>query len=107
MEVNEELLIHVAEVARLQLSDKELSEFLPQLKEVINFISKLDEVDVEGVSPSFQPVELKDALREDVKGVCLSQADALSNSKSNQDGFFKGPKAVWIDIFVLINLIIG
>ena len=41
-----------------------------------------------------QPVELKNALREDIEEKCLSQEEALSLTEHKKDGYFKGPKAV-------------
>ena len=43
MEVTKELLLRVAELARLKLTDKDAEEFIPQLKEIVESFSKLDE----------------------------------------------------------------
>jgi len=94
MQVDEKLIKHVAAVARLNLTDEEVKKFLPQLKEILNAFSKIDEVDTKGVRPSFQPVDLKNQLREDVEKECLSQEEALANSEHKKDGYFKGPRAV-------------
>jgi len=94
MEVNKQLIQKVAENARLKLSEDEVNEFIPQLKEVLENFSKLDEIDTKNTKPSFQPVELKNNVREDKIGKCLSQNDALKNSPNKKDGYFKGPRAV-------------
>jgi len=94
MEVDRKLLEHVAEVARIKLSEEEINKFLPQLKETLEFFSKLKEINTDNVKPSFQPVELKNAMREDKEGQCLSQEDALSLTEHKKDGYFKGPRAV-------------
>lgn len=94
MEVDRKLLEHVAEVARLKLNDEEIKKFLPQLEEALEFFSKLKEIDTTNVKPSFQPVELKNAMREDQEEKCLSQDDALSLTEHKKDGYFKGPRAV-------------
>mgnify|MGYP001606268369 CR=1 FL=1 len=94
MEVDKKLLEHVAEVARLKLSEQEIEKFLPQLKETLEFFSKLKEINTDNVKPSFQPVELKNAMREDKEGKCLSQDEALSLAEHKKDGYFKGPRAV-------------
>ncbi|MBI2559186.1 Asp-tRNA(Asn)/Glu-tRNA(Gln) amidotransferase subunit GatC [Candidatus Woesearchaeota archaeon] len=94
MQVDRKLLEHVAEVARIKLTEEEVNKFLPQLKEALEFFSKLKEVNTEGVKPSFQPVELKNAMREDKEKECLSQEDALSLTEHKKDGYFKGPRAV-------------
>ena len=94
MNIDEQLIRKVAENARLELSETEIKEFLPQLKEVLESFSKLDEIDTKNVSPSFQPVEIKNNIREDKIGKCLSQEEALKHAHHKKDGYFKGPRAV-------------
>jgi aspartyl-tRNA(Asn)/glutamyl-tRNA(Gln) amidotransferase subunit C len=94
MDINKELMLRVSENAKLKLTDDELKEFLPQLKEVLEFFSHIDKVDTKGIEISVQPVELKNSLREDEEKECLSQEDALKNTEHKKDGYFKGPKAV-------------
>ena len=94
MEIDRKLLEHVADVARLKLTEEEIKKFLPQLKEALEFFSQLKEVNTENVKPSFQPVEMKNSMREDKEKECLSQEDALSLAEHKKDGYFKGPKAV-------------
>src|SRR3989338_4460634 len=92
--VDRKLLEHVADVARLKLTEQEIKKFLPQLQEALEFFSKLEEVDTSNVKPSFQPVELKNVMREDIEKPCLSQDEALSLTEHKKDGYFKGPRAV-------------
>ena len=94
MKIDKQLIKDVAEVARLKLTDKEIDEFVKELKEVLNNFSTIDKCDTKDVKPSFQPVELKNMLREDKVKKCLSQDKALANAKENKDGYFKGPMAV-------------
>ncbi|MEA2038075.1 MAG: Asp-tRNA(Asn)/Glu-tRNA(Gln) amidotransferase subunit GatC [Nanoarchaeota archaeon] len=94
MKIDKALLEHVAELARLKLSEEEIKKFIPQLKEIMEHCSSLDKVDTSNTKPSFQPVELKNVMREDKIEKCLSQEEALKNSKEKKDGYFKGPMAV-------------
>ena len=94
MEVDRKLLEHVAEVARINLNVEEIKKFLPQLKEALEFFSKLKEINTDNVKPSFHPVEVKNTMREDKEEECLSQDDALSLTEHKKDGYFKGPRAV-------------
>ncbi|MFC1753594.1 Asp-tRNA(Asn)/Glu-tRNA(Gln) amidotransferase subunit GatC [Thermoproteota archaeon] len=94
MDINKELIQRVASNAKLELSDKEIDEFIPQLKEILEFFSKVDEVDTKGIEPSMQPVELKNVLREDVIKPSLTQDEALANTEHKKDGYFKGPRSV-------------
>ena len=57
VKVTKELVKRTAENARISLSDDELEKFTKEIKEVIvESFNKLDEVDVEGVKASFQPI---------------------------------------------------
>ncbi|NTV23244.1 MAG: Asp-tRNA(Asn)/Glu-tRNA(Gln) amidotransferase subunit GatC [Nanoarchaeota archaeon] len=91
---SEEMIRHVARVARLNLSDAEVIEFLPQLSEIISAFTEISKVDTAGLEPSFQPVVLTPTLREDVPGKCLSEKEALSNTPHRKEGYFKGPSAL-------------
>jgi aspartyl-tRNA(Asn)/glutamyl-tRNA(Gln) amidotransferase subunit C len=94
VKIDEKLLLKVAKNARLNLSEAEVKEFLPQLKEIIKSFNKLDSLNVFSEKPSFQPRPLKNVFREDKKEKCLSQKEALSNTKHKKDGYFLGPKSV-------------
>jgi len=90
--VDKKLLLRVAANARLELSEAEVEEFLPQLQEILKAFSKLDELDVSNEKPSFQPLPLENVARLDTVEKCLSQEEALKNTKHKKDGFFMGPK---------------
>ena len=94
MKVDKELLEHVASLARLKLNDSEIKKFLPQLKEILEVFSKLDEVNTDNVEPSFQPVELKNVTREDKEKECYKKKDVLELIEHKKEGYFKGPRAV-------------
>jgi len=94
MDINKRLIEHVAEIARLKLTVKEIERFTPQLKEVLESFSKITKVDTDGIKESFQPVEIKDFMREDIEEKSISQEDALSLAKHKKDGYFKGPRVI-------------
>ncbi len=88
--IDRELLEHIAEVSRLKLTDEELERFTEQLKVILGAFREIDEVDTEGVEPSFHPSELKDALREDEAKPW--DWDPLGNSGHKERRQFKGPR---------------
>ncbi len=94
MKIDDGLIKHVAQVSRLNLTDKEIKEFLPQLKEILDAFSEIQKVDTKNTLPSYHAVSLKNALREDTSGKCLDNRTALKNSQNTKDGYFKGPKVV-------------
>ena len=94
VEITKDLIKHVANLARLNLTEKELEKFVPELKEIISTFSQLNEVNVDNVEPSFQPVELKNALRDDTVEKSFTNEEALSNSEHKKEGYFKGPSVI-------------
>lgn len=94
LKVDRELILKVAENARLELSKDEVEQFVKEFREILEAFSKVDEVDTKGIQPSMQPVELKNRLRDDKSEPSLSQEDALKNTEHKKDGYFKGPKVV-------------
>jgi len=94
MKIDKQLISHVAKVGRLELTDKEIKEFLPQLKEILNAFSEIQKIDTKNIEPSYHAVELKNKVREDKPGKCLDNKTALKNSPNTKDGYFKGPRVV-------------
>lgn len=94
MEVTKDLVKKIASNARLNLSDDEVQTLLPQLKEILATFSDLDKIDTKDAKPSFHPIEIKNVLREDITGKCLSNEEALSLTGHKKNGYFRGPKAL-------------
>ena len=92
--VDSALLLKVAENARLKLTDEEISKFLPQLQEILDTFSKLDNLPVSDEKPSFQPMPIKNVFREDKIYASLPEKDVFSNAKSVEKKYFKGPKVI-------------
>src|SRR3989338_4487492 len=61
---------HLAYLARLELSPEELAKIEPQLKDILAFIDKLQEVDTSSVSPAVYMNDLKNVFREDEGNAC-------------------------------------
>ena len=84
---------HVANIARLDLSEKEIKKFQKDLNDILKAFKNLDKAKPK-CDPSFQPFMISDVFRDDEPGHCLTQEKALLNAKHKEKGFFKGPKAV-------------
>jgi len=92
--MDEKKVREVARLARLELSDEEVECFAADLESILEAFKKLDNIDTDGLEPSFHPVKIEDVFREDTPEKSLSQEEALSNSPNTEDGFFKGPRIV-------------
>ncbi len=94
MKLNKDLLQKIAANARLDLSKQEIKELLPQLKEVLDVFSQLQQVDTTGIEPSFHPIPLENVTREDDVKECFTRKEVFSNVKNKEKDYFKGPKAI-------------
>lgn len=91
---DKKMLRRVAEVARLELTDKEVANYSKDMEDILKAFKIIDKVNTKNVKPTFQPVDVKNVLRKDVVEKSLSQEEALANAKQKEQGYFKGPKAV-------------
>lgn len=83
-------VVHVAELAKLNLTDEEISKFLPQLQEIVDHISELQKVDTTNIEPTSQTTGLTNILRNDeVKPSSIDQNGALSGTDKIYNGYFK------------------
>jgi aspartyl-tRNA(Asn)/glutamyl-tRNA(Gln) amidotransferase subunit C len=87
-QVDEALTRRVADLARLELTDAEVRLFTAQLADVLGYVDQLSAVDVTGVEPLMQPIELETALREDVARPGRS---AVATAPESVDGAYKVP----------------
>jgi aspartyl-tRNA(Asn)/glutamyl-tRNA(Gln) amidotransferase subunit C len=63
--IKKEEVKHIAKLARLGLSDKELENYQKELSKILEYIEKLKEIDVSGIEPTFHPLKIKNVKRED------------------------------------------
>jgi len=87
---------HLAELANLKLSKKELEKFQKQLSEILDYFNLLKKVKTLKAKPTSQVTGLENITREDKTAPSLSQKDALSGSKSIHNDYFK-VKAIFED----------
>ena len=87
-------LQHVVKLARIELSLEEEQRIGPQLSEIIQYVEKLNELDVDKIEPTAHAVQLTNVLREDQPRPSLSQDDAMRNSPKSANGLFVVPKIV-------------
>lgn len=81
---------HVAKLANLPLSEKELLLFRSQLSQVLDYVNQLQQVETKETSPTFQVSGKTNALREDKvdSSQTLLADQSLVNTKEKAKGFF-------------------
>ena len=80
----------VARIARLDLTAKEKEKLEKQLNDILSTFSEINEINVDGVEPSFHPIKMENVMREDKKE--KFEWDPFSNTGNKDGKFFKGPK---------------
>ncbi len=83
---------HVAQLARLQLSDEELAVLQGELSSLLDHVEAIVALPTEGVAPTAHPLPLSNVLRPDVPGPCLEQRDALAAAPEAAEGRFLVPR---------------
>jgi aspartyl-tRNA(Asn)/glutamyl-tRNA(Gln) amidotransferase subunit C len=92
--ISREAVIHVARLARLELSDAEQEKMQKELDGILSYIDKLRALDTEGVPPTSHAVPMTNVMREDEPAPSLPQADMLANAPDRSGEFFRVPKII-------------
>ncbi len=93
MAITREEVLHVAKLARLELSDEEIERFTEQLSAILEAVAKVSELDLADVEPTAHPLDLVNVWAADEPRPSLSVDEALANAPEREAGFFKVPPA--------------
>lgn len=94
MSVDEKTVRHIAKLARIAVSDAEVTALAPELSNILGWIEQLGEVDVAGVEPMTAVIPNTLRLREDVVTEGEIRDDILANAPLAEHGFFAVPKVI-------------
>ncbi len=94
MEITEEIVDHIAHLARLEFIGEAKNAIRQDLSRIIQFMDKLSEIDTENVEPLIFMSDEVNVLREDVAEETLTQAEALKNAPKKDSDYFRIPKVL-------------
>jgi aspartyl-tRNA(Asn)/glutamyl-tRNA(Gln) amidotransferase subunit C len=94
MKITKDEVIHVAELARLEIDDAQIDRFADQLGTILAYFDTLNHIDTRGVKPTFHALFSAAAFREDGETGPLDHEAALSNAPEKEDGYFIVPKVI-------------
>lgn len=88
--VNKQIISHMADLAKLQLTQKENQALLKAFFETLQVVNNLQELNVDKIDETYQVNNLQNILREDKvdKKSMFSQKQALINAKKTYQGYF-------------------
>ncbi|SDX97200.1 aspartyl-tRNA(Asn)/glutamyl-tRNA(Gln) amidotransferase subunit C [Evansella caseinilytica] len=94
MRITKNQVKHVANLARLEFSEKEMEVFAKQLDDIIGYAEQLNELDTTNVKPTSHVLDISNVLRADEVRQSLSNEAALKNAPDQADGQVKVPSVL-------------
>ena len=85
---------HIAWLAHIELSEEEKALFTEQFNDILDYFKKIDEVDTEGVEPTYHVLDLENVSRRDKTEPSLPVEEALRNAPKKEKKFIKAPRIV-------------
>jgi aspartyl-tRNA(Asn)/glutamyl-tRNA(Gln) amidotransferase subunit C len=94
MKITDEIVDHIAHLARLKFEGGKKIAIKQDLEKIISFMDKLSDLPTENVEPLIFMNESVNVLREDVAKVTLTQSEALKNAPKKDSDYFRIPKVL-------------
>lgn len=85
---------HVAQLARLELTDEEKERMTAQLDAILGYVDKLNQLDTSAVEPTTTVIPMVSVMREDEVRSSLKQAEALANAPDREGVLFRVPRII-------------
>ncbi len=94
MAVTRDEVKHIAKLAKLSLTEQEEINFQKELSNIIDYMDKLNEVDITNVESLSHPITVENVFREDEVKKSISREEVLKNAPDATEEFFKVPKVI-------------
>ncbi|MCX8074235.1 MAG: Asp-tRNA(Asn)/Glu-tRNA(Gln) amidotransferase subunit GatC [Clostridia bacterium] len=94
MSVSKEQVKHIANLARLKLSDEELEKYTNSLSDIVDFAESLNEVDVSNVEPTAHILKIQNVFRKDELKESFDREELFKNAPTKESGCISVPKVV-------------
>jgi aspartyl-tRNA(Asn)/glutamyl-tRNA(Gln) amidotransferase subunit C len=92
--ISREQVLHVANLARLALTEEEVARFTEQLDAILDAVGKVSELDLADVAPTSHPLDLVNVWRDDDPRPSLPVGDVYANAPEAEPGGFRVPPRV-------------
>ncbi len=94
MKIDKEEVLHVADLARLALTEEETRLYTEQMGKILSYVDKLSALDTSDMKSSRTDRAKSGILREDVTTPSLKREKALQNAPAKDHGCFKVPRII-------------
>ena len=92
VKVDEKLVKEIASLARLDLSQEETEMFVSQFKDILDYVSILNEVDTDNVPPAYLSSANKNVPREDEVEASIPTEEFIANAPQSKDDYVVIPR---------------
>jgi len=89
--IDRDQVLHVARLARLRLTDDEVTQMASELSTILDHIEKINELDLDDVEPTSHVVEVENVLRADEPRESWPRERILDPAPDPDDGGFRVP----------------
>jgi aspartyl-tRNA(Asn)/glutamyl-tRNA(Gln) amidotransferase subunit C len=89
MKLEREAVLHIAKLARVDLTDAEIETFSEQLSEILSHFDVLKGIDTDGVEPTAQALALRNVMAADTSRPSLPQGEVLAMAPNTEDGYLR------------------
>lgn len=94
MKVSKEEIKHIADLARLEIDESEIDNYILNLQDVLNFANIVNNAPVENLDVTIGANEAKNVFRKDEVEVFEDNEALLANAKEKERNMFKIPKVI-------------
>jgi aspartyl-tRNA(Asn)/glutamyl-tRNA(Gln) amidotransferase subunit C len=91
MAISRDDVLHVASLARLELTEEEIVRLGDQLNDILAAVSKVSELDLEDVPATSHPLDVVNAFGGDEPRPSLPLEDVFANAPAREDAHFRVP----------------
>jgi aspartyl-tRNA(Asn)/glutamyl-tRNA(Gln) amidotransferase subunit C len=89
MKLERDAVLHIAKLARVDLTDQEIEKFSEQLSDIIGHFDVLNSIDTDGVEPTAHTLPLRNVMAEDESRPSLTREEVLAMAPNTEAGYLR------------------
>ncbi|MBC7959170.1 MAG: Asp-tRNA(Asn)/Glu-tRNA(Gln) amidotransferase subunit GatC [Vallitaleaceae bacterium] len=94
MKITKEQVTHVANLARLNLTEEEKEVMTKDMASIISFVDQMNGLDISGIKPTDHIIPINNVFRDDVVKPSMNREELLRNAPEQENGCYSVPKIV-------------
>lgn len=94
MKISKEEILHIAELADLEIEENQIENYMLNLEEILNFANIINNAPIDGLDVTIGANEAKNVFRKDEIKIFKDNEALLQNAPSKEQNMFKIPKVI-------------